>query len=1405
MPDEQNPPVLGAGAHIPPALGAGAVLGSLGQNIQISPPGMSNSAQEAVAVQMAGVIGNPPQFNLGDDSAIFLELLEQYFQANGIADNRKSCILLTSVHSSIYKIIRSVCDPVLPSRKTFSELCGILKNQFTPHIPVFRKRIHFYSIKQEESENVKDWFVRIKEAALDCKFGAHLNDFVKDRFVSGMKSGAVLDRLCEEDVSITLDNLVRLALSKESCYKSSSAVPLLYSSVRASGHQNSVKSDVVNQDAEVQKKELCFACGGDRHNFSKCKFKKVVCSKCKRRGHIAKVCQTKSCLVIDENDGFSDLDQSGVNTITLFAVDQVNAVAPFLVPVIINNVPIEMELDTGAGISILPKIIYDKHFSSFPLSSSNTKLQMYDRSVVVPDGVFKAFIRYGTHTLQHKLTVVKNGVKPLLGRDLIHLLGFKVSTDLEDPISSTSLNNIDKDKHLEELLHDYRHLFEDELGIYKYEVIDLKLKDPQVSPIFCKPRQVPIAFRSKVEEELKKLEDMGVIVKVEHSNWGTPLVPVLKPNGKIRLCVDYKVTVNKHLEDFNHPIPRVEDLFQALRGGKRFTKLDFSCAYNQLPISQATGELLAWSTHKGIYMPTRLPFGPKTACSIFQSKIEKVLQGCKGTKNYFDDIVITGGSDKEHIENLRQVLEKISQAGLRLNKEKCKFFQSSITYLGHIISESGIKTDSENIQAIQEIQTPTNVSEVRSFVGMVNFYGKFIPHLSDVLEPLHSLLRIKKGKFIWDSNCQNSFVKIKKFLSSDLCLVHYDPSLQVKLVTDASAVGISGVLLQIFPSGEERPICFASRTLTTSERNYSVIHREALAIYWSVLKFNQYLLGRKFILASDHKPLLVLFGENKGIPIMGASRLQRWALVLSEFDYTFEYIKGTTNVADWFSRFPRSNNTINNDNEDKICDYVNFVQTSTSIDFQIIQKSTKEDKLLDKVKYFIINGWPKSCKDDNLRPYFLKKEELSVDSDVIMWGYRLIIPSICRDSVLQEIHSTHMGASKMKALARSFFWWPHMDEEIEKFSSNCPVCLSMRQNPPQLQSKWPESNSSFERVHIDFLDLKGTKYLILTDSYSKWPEVIRMSRTDVDSTLDALREIFARFGIPITLVSDNGPPFQSSKFEQFCTKNKIRHITSPVYHPNSNGAVEVAVKSFKHSLTKMIMDNKSSDSVSTLVSRYLLTYRNTPHWVTEKAPAELLLGRNVRTILDFLRKDNSSPKTFSPGDSSLEGRRNVIFHVGEVVYVRSYEIHGQVKWMKGIISDKIGNVMYLIKLPDGNTIKRHIDQIIKFGSVQEDRRVLFDDVNVHSNPVPPNMDILPDNFIHNDEDSNLPLCVSDKNVANNDSSSVSLLTLPSRQNISDIPTSSNHSLHNSSDNVTAHRPKRNVKKPRVLVYTKLGG
>ena len=255
---------------------------------------------------------------------------------------------------------------------------------------------------------------------------------------------------------------------------------------------------------------------------------------------------------------------------------------------------------------------------------------------------------------------------------------------------------------------------------------------------------------------------------------------------------------------------------------------------------------------------------------------------------------------EEHLENLREVLRRLLAAGFRLNLDKCEFFKPQVKYLGHIINKDGLSKDTEKIKAIVNLPSATDFTEVKAFIGMINFYMKFIPNLAEKLEPLYDMQ--KEKNFVWSDKCNQAFIRIKKELVDDKNLVHYDQTLPVKLVTDASNVGVAATLLHIMSDGTERPIAWASRVLRNSEKNYSTIHKEALAIFWSVGKFYQYLMGREFTICSDSKPLTALFNENKAIPVMAAGRLQRWALFLSGFNYKLEYIKGSNNIADGILR-----------------------------------------------------------------------------------------------------------------------------------------------------------------------------------------------------------------------------------------------------------------------------------------------------------------------------------------------------------------------------------------------------------------------------------------------------------------------------------------------------------------------
>lgn len=426
--------------------------------------------------------------------------------------------------------------------------------------------------------------------------------------------------------------------------------------------------------------------------------------------------------------------------------------------------------------------------------------------------------------------VIEGGRNPLIGRDFIGKL------------LNMEFNKIDAERpemyeeQLKVVLDRYEGLFDESLGCYKYSEVQLQLK-PDAVPKFVKPRKIPISFQTKVEEELETLEKTGIISKAETADWGTPLVPVLKKDNSIRLCADYRVTVNPYLEDKHYPMPVVEDVFAALNGGKLFSKLDLKSAYNQLVLDQDSRKMLAWSTHKGIYYVNRLPFGTKPACAIFQEILEKLLQDCRGCVNFLDDVLVTGATVSEHLRNLGKVLEKLWDAGFRLNRGKCEFFKRRVQFLGHIVDGDGLHKDPEKVRAIMDVPRPENVKALREFLGMVTYYSKFIPNVSAILSPLYRLLK-KDVRYEWSAECDVAFEDIKLKLCSENVLVPYNPALPVVLVTDASGKGIGAALLQAYPDGSQRPVSFISRVLKSHEKEYSPLDMEALAVYYAVLPIN---------------------------------------------------------------------------------------------------------------------------------------------------------------------------------------------------------------------------------------------------------------------------------------------------------------------------------------------------------------------------------------------------------------------------------------------------------------------------------------------------------------------------------------------------------------------------------------
>ena len=624
--------------------------------------------------------------------------------------------------------------------------------------------------------------------------------------------------------------------------------------------------------------------------------------------------------------------------------------------------------------------------------------------------------------------------------------------------------------------------------------------------MFHRPRPVPFAVKDAIEIELQRLEKAGIIEKVMHSEWAAPVVVVPKGDGKIRLCGDYKVTINKSLEIDQHPLPRPEELFAALTGGVKFSKIDLTQAYQQMILDKDSRVYVTINTHLGLFRYTRLPFGIASAPAIFQRTMDTILQGLPHVQCYIDDIIITGSNAEEHLHNLEEVLKRLSHYGIRVKEEKCAFFRDKVEYLGHQISSEGLHTAPKKVEAIKTAPIPSNVQELRSFLGLLHYYGKFIPDLASLVYPMNKLLQAKTT-WNWTEECDKAFALAKEKLTSATVLAHYNPKYPLRLAADASSYGLGAVISHIFPNGVERPIAYASRTLTASERNYSQLEKEALSLVFGVQKFHQFLYGRHFTLCTDHKPLTTILGPKKGIPPIAAARLQRWALQLAAHNYTIKFrpTKAHAN-ADALSRLPLKGIHSKETKTDLFS--VRQIEALPVTAVQL-KRATSYDPILSKVLLYTKQGWPDRV-DEPLKPYWNRRAELTLEDNCIMWGIRVVVPAKLQEKVLEELHRIHMGIAKAKALARNHVWWPGIDAKIEQITKSCERCQAVRNSPPAAPlHPWSWPSHPWQRIHIDFAGPFCQKmFFVLVDSHSKWAEVVEMSSTTSAATIKVLRQFF---------------------------------------------------------------------------------------------------------------------------------------------------------------------------------------------------------------------------------------------------------------------------------------------------------
>lgn len=717
-----------------------------------------------------------------------------------------------------------------------------------------------------------------------------------------------------------------------------------------------------------------------------------------------------------------------------------------------------------------------------------------------------------------------------------------------------------------------------------------------VTPV--KQRYFPCnpAKQTAINAEVDKMLEEDVIER-SHSPWSSNIVLVKKKSGENRFCVDYR-KVNELTEKDSYPLPFITHILNKLRGSTFFSTLDLRSGYWQIPLTPESRPVTAFTVPgRGLFQFKVLPFGLHSAPACFQRFLDTIISPELEdiALVYLDDIIVLGADFQTHLRNLRIVFNKLREAGLQLQPEKCHFAKTSIQYLGHVVSREGIQTDPEKVAAILHVSPPKTRKEVRSFLGLLGWYRSFLPLYSEMTAPLTHLL--KKGiRWKWGEEQQLAFQKLKEALTKSPILVCPDYSKEFEVHTDACDKGLGSALIQKI-GGVDRVVAYASRTLSPAEQKYSATEKECLAVVWSLKKFRTYLEGYKFKVVTDHQSLKWLRELQNP-----SGRLCRWAIDLQEFDFTIEYRKGALNIlADALSRNPLPRNTredleiaalfLNNN-----CEWYNKLMD------EVVQEPAKHPD------YSIYDG-------DLYRKFPGKPTE----DPATAW--KLCVPKPDRDIVLKEIHDDpeagHLGTTKTSARAALKYYWPGMFRDVRTYVRKCESCnkFKFNQAKPYGEMYYRHLQSPGQLISVDLMgpfpkSKKGHMYLLVfQDCFTKWVELHPLRRASTKPIIEAFKSrIIYRFGTPRTLISDNGSQFANRLFRSLADEFGIHHRFTAPYSPQEN-PVERTNRVIGPMLAQYVQEDQRE--WDRYLNEFMFAINTAKHESTGFSPSMLTYGREI--------------------------------------------------------------------------------------------------------------------------------------------------------------------------------------------------
>lgn len=1217
-----------------------------------------------------------PPFTPGDDQIStgkrweeWLEEIERefrYFKINDPTDKKDALIIYGG--KEIARLEKSLQNPSTGEMNEYEKLKSKLNEHFLPKRNKHHARYKFLSMKPEASETTLAYAARLRERAMECEFGDNLDERILEHLIQTSESRSLIQKAISKKWN--LEQFLTEASQMEDTHTMVKDMRETSKEVAkiTKHHRQPTKS---KEFPRRQTREQCDRCGQEKHTQPQnCPARGRNCMKCHKRGHYAIVCKTKPFTKPQEYKGKTEhpMKKQVKKTTSEEQQDSTSSDDEFfqhlkhaknlkggvnqskIVTVRIDDVDVGVEPDSGADVNIMDehqfKALIHRSKEQRQLRESKVKLNALQYRLPVK-GEFNAIVRNKTRGVSTTFIVVRGRINsaPLIGRATLMDLGM-LKIDPEGTLAEANSLGTQQDPQIrmiaaknkqqpqtgiDEIISRHSKVFE---GIGKIRdnkrneelYVNFSMK-PEAVPVAQKPR--PVAYHLK--EPLRKWLEQGIEEDIfervplgEPVTWCSPLVVQPKPKFKdtpreklepnmIRASVDLRVPNAYMNRNSITQGPIVEDFTYKFHDCKIFSKMDLRQGYHQLQLHPDSRAIATFSTPWGNMRPKRLVFGAKSSQDLFDQTMYRVFGDIPRCLSQRDDILIGGRNLEEHNQTLEQVLQRAADFNVTFNRDKCQFGVEEIEFYGYRFTKDGLKPTPDKVRAVKECKEPKSKEEVRSFLGMLGYLSKFIPRYSTLTAPLRELTH-SNTQFRWGAKEEAAFIKLKESIASENTVAYFNPGRPIIVRTEASFhEGLSAGLFQETSKGLQ-PVHFISRTMTDPEKRYSQTEKDALAVAWAKERFRMYLVGApRFRIITAHKPLLPMFNKATAkVP----PRIEKWIMSMQDVDFELIYQPGKDekDPLDFLSRHPLPET----DNEEVGAVIKQVTEAEHAVILDKIRQETAKDPQLQKLRErMVTEDWENYRRDPDIMPFYHIRQELYEVEGVILRENKIVVPASVQRKVVKTAHKLgHLGVTKTKQMLREKYWFPTMNSLVEQTVGQCYECqvtVKERTQEPVKPSTIPDR--PWQVVSADF----GGPYpdghynLVVIDKRTRYPEVERVYSTAYKPTMQKLKKIFATYGTPERLESDNGPPFNSAEFARFAKEEGFHHHRVTPDHARANGEAESFMKMLNK--TEQIARLQGKDS-NVAIQDMLIGYRSTPHPATKTTPYTAMTNRQIRTKLD---------------------------------------------------------------------------------------------------------------------------------------------------------------------------------------------